>query len=213
MLTASLCAMPLTLASCGTEAETVDISAPQEVEVNENSESVTSYSLDSAQSTFTWEANKIVGGHVGTMTVYSGSVQVDNGQPVGGNFTIDMESITENENNQAVIDHLKNEDFFNVSVHPESSFEITSVEAITPPDENGNTHMITGNLKIKDQFNSITFPAAVNITDSQITADANFNINRLDWGMEFRSASLFTEFGDNAIKDEVNFDLNLVFTK
>ena len=68
----------------------------------------------------------------------------------------------------------------------EGKFELVSVAALTN-DTAGNTHTITGNLTLKGQAKSISFPAKVSISAEEVTAAGSVIINRLDWGINYKS--------------------------
>ncbi|MCB0735701.1 MAG: YceI family protein, partial [Bacteroidetes bacterium] len=102
-----------------------------------------------------------------------------------------------------LVGHLKSGDFFQVDSFPTATFEVVSV--------NGNT--ITGNLTIKGITKSIEIPADVQIAENRLTASSSFTINRNDWGITWGSAAQPIDFlKDNLIKEEIQFDINLVAT-
>jgi len=62
-----------------------------------------------------------------------------------------------------------------------ANFEITACEVKA---EGDNTHLISGNLTIKDSTKNISFPAKVTVGES-VTATGKVVINRLDWGINY----------------------------
>jgi polyisoprenoid-binding protein YceI len=72
------------------------------------------------------------------------------------------------------------------------------------------THTITGNLTLKGTTKSITFPAKVAVNDNVVTADANFNIDRTQWGLVYGNDQ---SLGDKFIRPTVNIQLHLVANK
>lgn len=72
------------------------------------------------------------------------------------------------------------------------------------------THTVTGNLTLKDITKSITFPAKIAMAENQVTADANFNIDRTQWGIVYGNDK---SLGDKMIASEVNMQLHLVANK
>lgn len=180
--------------------------------VMEEEESVVadeSYALQVESSTMAWEAGKIVGEpYTGKVALKSGSLELKDGSYVGGSFVIDMTDMTHDDDKEAVINHLQNEDFFDVAQYPTSSFVITSVS-----EKSEDTYDVTGDLTILDNTHSLTFEAEIVESDSSVTATASFTIDRTTWGINFRSGSYFKDLGDKAIKDEIGFDLDLTFAK
>jgi polyisoprenoid-binding protein YceI len=84
---------------------------------------------------------------------------VDGKKVVGGTFTIDMTSITnqdiEDETyKQKLLGHLKSDDFFSTDKHPRATLLITK---LTPTGQ--NTYQVKGNLTIKGITKTIEFPA------------------------------------------------------
>ena len=73
------------------------------------------------------------------------------------------------------------EDFFNTAKFPTAKFEITACEAKV---DGENTHVISGNLTLRDSTKNISFPAKVTVADG-VTATAKVVINRLDWGINY----------------------------
>lgn len=201
----------LVLASCagnpdGKKAETSD-----SVETTLNADSVatgTVYTVDTAASKLVWTGTKVTGKHTGTVNIKSGSVQVDNGSVTGGNFVLDMNSISstdlEGEYKEKLDGHLKADDFFGVATHPEATFAITEVK----PGAAAGDLVVSGNLTIKGISKNITFDAkVVDSTDTNVKATANFNIARADWGVNYEGKS------DDLISKEINFDITLVANK
>ncbi len=178
------------MASCGSnasEAGNADSSLTA-------SESAASFKVTS-ESVIGWNGSKAVGigQHAGTIAISDGSLSVENGNITAGSFTIDMTKITVTDSGlpddakQKLIGHFSSDDFFNVEKFPTSKFEITEVKAAA----NGeNTHIIAGNLTLRDSVKNISFPAAVNITADAVTAKGEVIINRLDWGVNYDKASM-----------------------
>jgi polyisoprenoid-binding protein YceI len=149
----------------------------------------------SAESTLGWSGSKAVGigQHAGTIAISEGTLSVENGNITAGTFTIDMTKITVTDSGlpddakQKLVGHFSSDDFFNVEKFPTSKFEITEVKA----EANGaNTHVIAGNLTLRDSVKNISFPAAVSITADAVTAKGEVIINRLDWGVNYDKASM-----------------------
>ena len=72
-----------------------------------------------ANSTVIWTGSKPTGFHTGNVTLKEGYLSFDHGRLVGGNFTIDMKTITctdlePEKGGNKLVNHLNNEDFFDV---------------------------------------------------------------------------------------------------
>ncbi len=172
-------------------------------------ESATTYAVDLADSKIAWKGSKLAYSHNGTIDITAGSVSVDGaGNLVGGEFTIDMSTIKDldiedAEKNAKLVGHLSSADFFEVEAHPTATFTITNVDA--------GTGMVSGNLNLKGKTHQITFPAKVNVSDSGVTANALFSIDRTKWGVNFNSGNIFKDLvADNVIADDMALNLSLV---
>ncbi|MFM1899256.1 MAG: hypothetical protein RL577_1496 [Bacteroidota bacterium] len=181
-------AAAFSLASCGSDAqsgEATDVS----------SDSGNAYSISIDQSVVGWTGTKVVGmgSHSGTFGISEGRLTVNEGALVGGSITLDLNNIVctdtaswmTEELKGKLVGHLKDTSFLFVAEHPTAVFEIASVEALANPDEAGNSHSITGNLTLRGETRSISFPAHVEVSDSGIQASGVATINRLDWGINY----------------------------
>ena len=199
--------------ACGNSANTAETT-----EVGSAVEAGDANVLTIAESTVKWTGKKLTGEHYGKINISEGQLFVDGDQLSGGSFTIDMNSITvedleDAEYNKKLTDHLYSEDFFNVAQFNAANFEITGVEALAAADEAGNTHTISGNLTIKGITKGISFPAKVENNEAGINASAKFDIDRTLWDIKYRSGKIFPEIGDKVIYDEIGIELNLAANK
>lgn len=173
------------------------------------------YTIDSAGSLVEWTAKKVTGQHNGTVAVKSGMIQAAAGKVAAGKFVLNMNSIVvldmpaTDEFNAKLLGHLKSDDFFAVEKNPEAQFEIVKVEAATDA-ASGNNSTVTGNLTIKGISKSITFPANIAIEPAQLTAKAEFNIDRTEWDIKYGSGKFFQDLGDKMINDEFTVKFNLL---
>jgi len=195
------------------EADEAKVGEAQEVKSAEGN----TYAADLAQSSVQWTGTKPVGQHVGTFAIKEGSLTVDGQNITGGRFVMDMSSMKIADQDTAgsykLRGHLLSPDFFDAEKYPTATFQITSVAPGAPAGElkmKDATHTVTGNLTMRDTTRSITFPARVQMTDGQVVADADFNINRTDWHMVYGNDQ---GLGDKFIRPEVNLVLHLVAKK
>ncbi len=181
-------------------------------EASDGEEDVSSESVDSdLEEMFVLEdgivnwygSKKVGGGHGGTIAVKSAEVVLtpDN---VMAEFIIDMESM-ESETG-GLVDHLKNEDFFNVPVFPISVLKVTETKKTDVPD----VVQMTGDLTIKGITNEIVFPALVAESNGKIEASAKFSIDRTLWEIKYGSGKFFDDLGDKVINDMIDFEINVV---
>lgn len=141
------------------------------------------------------------------MTFEEGSLVVADGQPVRGTFIVDMTSMTtEDVEGDGLLNHLQNEDFFDVPNHPEATLEI--IQFTERPDQ--GDYLVRGNLTIKDIKVAIAFPAQVTIEDETATAQASFSLDRTRWNIRYGSIKFFSDIGDKAIDDEFDVSIDAV---
>ena len=169
--------------------------------------------VDAKSSTVKWIGSKVASAHEGTINILKGTLNIDHGTLVGGQFSIDMNSIKntdiESEEYSAKLEgHLKDEDFFNVEEFPTAT--ITIIKAVKGTE---NNYSIIANLTIKGITHPIAFDANVNINGINFLATAKIKIDRTKWGIEYNSGNFFKDLGDNIILDEIEFDIFLLSAK
>lgn len=180
------------------------------------------FTLNPLKSEIMWRGKKPTGEHVGTVMASEGTLKVKDGEITGGSFVIDLNSIV-NEDltgdmNARLVGHLKSEDFFHIEEHPEAVFEIVSISDfsgdVNPEGGVVPTHDITGNLSMRGETKSISFPARIVMEDEKVIAVTNeFAIDRTKWGVNYKSKSVFAEFKDDFINDMINLKLDVEFEK
>jgi polyisoprenoid-binding protein YceI len=175
----------------------------------------TAYKVDSTSS-ITWTGSKPTGKHTGTFKISDGSFYVKDGILTGGTFTINMNSLN---NEDLVADaaskgklegHLKSPDFFNVAKYPTARFEITAIEPNTDTTKKDITNIIKGNLTLKDSTKNVAIPARVTLDAKTLSASATFTIDRTLWGMNYKGPD---NPQDWIISKAVELKLNLTATK
>ena len=161
--------------------------------------------VDAVASVLNWKGTKPGGAHDGTVALQSGVLLIENGALKGGEFVIDMNSITNvdmkgSDGAGKIEGHLKNADFFDVAVYPTTKFVITKVEEVD------GKLAVTGNLQIKDVTKSITIPATIS-TENGVTVfkSDTFNVDRADFNIKYKSKSLFKELKDKFVDDIMEF--------
>ena len=162
------------------------------------------------KSNVTWTGKKVTGEHTGNVKLKSGTVQLTDGLLSGGNFVIDMTSITctdltNEEYNQKLVGHLKSDDFFNTQKHPEAKLVISSVSSTTK-----DQYTVKGQLTIKGKTLPVEFPAKI-ITDGKtLSGTAQVEVNRTSYDIKYGSGSFFDNLGDKAIDDTLNLNIHII---
>ena len=199
------------LAACTTRAEDQTANLIKGVESSALTDGT--YAVNSEASTLYWEAFKAVGGHMGGIDIDQGELLIKEGLPKQGSFVIDMNSITctdiEDESRAlGVVNHLKADDFFAVADFPTARFDIT--QARKYKGEGDYDFEIEGDLSLKDITQSVTLFAKIQQSGGRLTAHAIAEVDRTQFGVNFRSGTFFEDLGDKLIKDEFILEMELV---
>ena len=168
------------------------------------------FMVDTAKSTVTRRGKKVTGEHHGLIKIKKGQLVFKENQFTGGNFIIDMTSITnldlENpEYNTKLVNHLKSDDFFSADKFPETRLTIKKVEPIKAPD-----YKIFGDLTIKDKTLPVEFKSTVSQKDNKATLNTKLVIDRTNYGIQYKSGKFFKSLGDKLIYDDFEVDVKLV---
>lgn len=171
------------------------------------------YTVDLAKSKIVWIGRKVTGQHTGELKITSGSLTANGKALNGGNFVMDMKSMTctdlDASNGGKLLGHLKSDDFFSVEKNPTSKFEIIKITAA-----GSDKVTIVGKLTIKGITSDVSFPASVKQQAGVIVAVANnVKIDRTKYDIKYGSKSFFASIGDKAIDDEFELNINLVAKK
>lgn len=177
---------------------------------------------DLESSKIEWLGTKPTGTHFGTLAIQEGSLFVKDGKLLGGEFTMDMNSIEvldieDPEMKGKLTGHLKSADFFFVDSFPTANFKFSTVIPIESSEEIKEgvvpTHRIEGNLTMRGVSRMISFPANIEISDNTVKGiTPQFVINRTEWNVNYGSKSIFDNLKDNFIMDEMGITIKL-YTK
>lgn len=158
------------------------------------------------KSTIKWVGKKVTGEHSGTVNLKEGNLIFKGNKLAGGNFTVDMTSMTATDlsgDYKGKLDgHLKSEDFFGTEKNPTSTLVFKKIAA-----KANGVYTVTGDLTIKGITNPITFDLAVKGN----TASTDLKIDRTKYGIKYNSKSFFDSIGDKAIYDDFELSVNLQF--
>lgn len=216
----------MALSACDTTVKTDVAEIGEAVENKIEVEASEYFKIDTAQSEATWIGAKITGRHQGVLVIQEGQLELLDSKLVGGRFVFDMtatrteDKTLDAQNNAKLTTHLRSEDFFDVERYPTALFEITGV---VPYDSSGQTteparkyselkvknptHRVTGNLTIKGEKKSVTFPVRITMSGGELKAKANFNIDRTQWGLVYRADQ---SMGNQTIYPEVNIGFDIL---
>lgn len=175
----------------------------------------TVYVVDTNSSRIRFTGHGVGKNHPGKFRLQSGTVSVQNNQITGGSFVINIKSMDLEQKggmfDEKLHPHLLSGDFFDAEKFGTARFEITSVS----PYENagkdtslvkGANFMVSGNFTLKDVTKNIQFPARIELDDQELEAEANFDIDRTQWQMNYGNDKTL---GDSFISETVNIELDL----
>lgn len=162
--------------------------------------------VDASKSTINWVGKKVTGKHEGTVNLKDGALVFEGKKLVGGNFTVDMTSITvtdlEGSMKGKLEGHLKADDFFGTDKYETSKLVFKKIAT-----KDNGIYTIYADLTIKDKTNEVVFDIVV----KDKTATAEVIIDRTKYGIEYNSGSIFDGLGDKAIYDDFTLNVFLSF--
>jgi polyisoprenoid-binding protein YceI len=158
------------------------------------------YAFSNADSKLEFVGAKVTRKHDGSFKTFSGTVNLVDADPTKSSVsvTIDVGSIQTDE--EKLTGHLKSPDLLDVGKFPQATFSSTAIKA---GGEKGATHTVTGNLQIHGVTKSISFPATIKTGADAVDLDAEFAIDRKDFGI------VYPGMPDDLIKDDVLLKLQV----
>lgn len=152
-----------------------------------------------------WTGKKVTGGHHGFIKLKEGVLKLKDGNITGGNFIIDMNTITcedleDPATNKKLVNHLKSDDFFGVEKYPTAMLEIINA---TPFEKYSSE--VEAKITIKGKTETIKFDVNM-VRDMYI---ATIVIDRSKFDVKFRSGSFFDNLGDKLIYDDFTLNVKL----
>jgi polyisoprenoid-binding protein YceI len=173
------------------------------------------FTVDTAASSVRFIGNGVGKNHPGTFRLSNGALSVADGKVAGGRFTINMASMQVEQPEELfqtkLKGHLLSPDFFDVAKWNSATFEVTEVKPYTATGSDssviaGANALVSGNFTLKDATKNITFPAKMDVSGNTLTAQANFDIDRTQWGIRYGNDQ---SLGDKFVSETVNIQLNL----
>ncbi len=147
-----------------------------------------------------WTGSKVTGKHDGKFEKFTGWIALEGDKAESAKIFVDIDVASLKSDSEKLDGHLKTDDFFAVDKNPSATFTSTEIKA---GGEKGATHTITGNLKLRGVEKSVSFPATVKVDAKEVSAKAEFAINRKDWGIAYEGKK------DDLIRDEVVIKLDI----
>ncbi|MBN3581594.1 YceI family protein [Algoriphagus aestuarii] len=163
--------------------------------------------IDLLASKIFWKGTKMMGlgKHEGEIAFQTGYLVQENSQLIGGEFLVDMNSMTVTDIPATdpipirnLTNHLKSADFFNVDKYPFSTFRIVEIKKV----ENGDLRII-GDLEIKGITNRISFKAE----EFENRFKAAVEIDRFDWDIAYSGSWVDRTLVDREIELRIELAL------
>lgn len=173
------------------------------------------FRVDTVNSYIRFTGHGVGKNHPGLLKLNYGTVSATDEQVTAGTFVIDITSLDMEQEGEMIDSklqpHLLSGDFFDAEQFGTSRFEITGVEPYKPKEGEkslveGANFSVSGNLEIKKVTKNITFPARIDLDGDRLEANANFDIDRRQWQMNYGNDRTL---GDNFISETVNIELHL----
>lgn len=174
------------------------------------------FAIDRDESRVEWTGRNLLNRHHGAVGLKTGHLTFENGWLVGGDFTLNMGTITcaditDPTLNQMLISHLKSEDFFDVGNHPEARFQIQKVEPVPGASPGMPNLHIVGELNLRGSAKPLEFQAAAGRTsEGRPAVQAVFALDRTTWGSIYGSGKFFHRLGMHLVNDLIEIQVRLL---
>lgn len=144
-------------------------------------------------------ASKVTRSHNGSFKQFNGKVELQGGLAGNGRVSIDIEAASVITDEPDLTAHLKTADFFDVTKFPKATFTSTKIEAGSANDQ----YNVIGNFELHGMKQSISFPATIQVAPDAVSVNAEFSINRRDFGLVYPGKA------DDLIRDNVVIKLTI----
>lgn len=157
--------------------------------------------INSENSKVLFTGSKVTGKHDGGFNSISGTIDLVNNKPEESTVSVDIETSSVFSDDEKLTGHLKSADFFDVEKFPKASFKSTKIAPDTA--KGSDAYTVTGDFTLHGQTKSISFPASIKVSPDGATVNAEFSINRKDFGIVYAGKA------DDLIRDDVVIKLDL----
>lgn len=155
--------------------------------------------ITSENSKVEFTGSKVTGKHEGGFKQFTGTIDLVNAKAEESSVSVDIDMTSVFSDTDGLTDHLKTGDFFEVSKFPKASFKSTKIAAATGAD----SYTVIGDLTLRGVTKSVSFPATIKVSDTDVTVKTDFSINRKDFGIVYAGKA------DDLIRDDVVIKLDL----
>lgn len=185
LMVATIIATSFALTSCGGSEEVEETTSNETTEeVVEEAEKTVNVNLE--ESKVHWKGEMLgVYSHEGNIKLKEGSFTMKGDKVTGGNFVVDMSTMTPTDENynpkegktpEQLVGHLQSPDFFDVANHPTASFVVNSVD--------GN--VATGKLTVRGKEGEEKVENVnVAVDGNNVTITGTLTFNRQNYGVSY----------------------------
>ena len=175
---------------------TVETPVETKTETAAAGKAITSLAINPSNSKIEFVGAKVTASHPGGFTDFAGKVDV--GDPIEkSQIEITIQTASLYADKEKLTKHLKSPDFFDVGKFPTATFRSTEIK------KDGGGHTISGDLTLHGVTKRINFPGTISVSEGRLDADAEFSINRHDYGISYPGMR------DDLIRDLVVIKLSL----
>ncbi len=145
--------------------------------------------------------SKVTGKHDGGFNKFTGTINLVNGKPEESKVSVEIDAASVFTDADGLTTHLQESDFFEVSKYPKASFRSTNI--VPDAAKRADSYTVTGDLELRGQKKAVTFPATIKVSTADVAVNADFSINRRDFGIVYAGKA------DDLIRDDVVIKLDL----
>jgi polyisoprenoid-binding protein YceI len=157
--------------------------------------------INNENSKVEFTGSKVTGKHDGGFNSFSGTIDFVNAKPEESSVWVDIDATSVFSDDEKLTGHLKSKDFFEVEKFPKASFKSTKIEEDAA--KGADAYAVTGDFNLHGVTKSISFPATIKAGADSVDVNAEFSVNRKDFGI------VYTGTADNLINDLVVIRLQL----
>jgi polyisoprenoid-binding protein YceI len=143
--------------------------------------------------------SKPEGQHKGGFKAFEVNAIADFETPGRSSINIQIDTTSLWSDDDRLTNHLKSPDFFDVRKHPAITFESTEIVPKEGDDEQPRA-TIKGTMEMLGKAVAVEIPAEVTVSENSIRLQANFTIDRTQWGMSYGQGKI-----NNAVKISTDF--------
>jgi polyisoprenoid-binding protein YceI len=173
------------------------------------------FDVDTETSMVRWTGRNLFNHHHGTVKLAGGRIEVESGVLKAARFTLDMnqiacEDLVDPDYNALLIRHLRDDDFFAVDRFPIAEFVCEKAEPLPGCTDGTPNHHLHGTLTLRGITRPLSFPAVIASADADhLTGQAQFEIDRTQFGSHYGSGRLFAFLGKHVVNDHIHLHLKV----